>query len=241
MGEGSGHMQVAKLGGGRRAYRLVTAIVILAVLGLVPAGAALASHTRSHHRKIHRRIPRIAAPLYHAELLEDADSGRILYQYNPDLPWPPASMAKMMLLLVTEEQIKAGRLKLTDPVVISARSAHTGGSRLGLREGQVYPLGELIKAALIRSANDAAVAIGQKVGGGSIDTTVRMMNARAKSLGMTGTHYNTVDGLPPTPGHDVDVTDARDLATVARALIQETDLLRWSAMEAALFDGGVAI
>ena len=97
-----------------------------------------------------------------------------------------------------------------------------------------------MKAALIRSANDAAVAVAETVGG-SYDGCVRMMNAKAQSLGMTGTHYETVDGLPPTPGHDVDVTTATDLATLARALIHTTNLLAWSGMETAIFDGGVAM
>ncbi|HTW87267.1 MAG TPA: D-alanyl-D-alanine carboxypeptidase family protein [Candidatus Binataceae bacterium] len=209
---------------------------------LIPLVARPASASRStitHHHRVHRRV-HSTVPLYHAVLLEDADSGRILYQENPDLVWPPASMAKMMLLLVAEDQIKAGRMHLSDPVTISARSAYTVGSRLGLREGQVYPLGELMKAALIRSANDAAVAVAEKIGG-SFEGAVRMMNLRARSLGMTATAYQTVDGLPPTPGHDVDFTSARDLATLARAIISQTDLLEWSGMEQTPFDDGVAM
>jgi D-alanyl-D-alanine carboxypeptidase (penicillin-binding protein 5/6) len=116
----------------------------------------------------------------------------------------------------------------------------THGSRLGLHAGDVYPLGELMKAALIKSANDAAVAVAEAVGG-SVEGAVRMMNAKAQSLGMVNTEYQTVDGLPPTPGHDVDRTTALDLAIVARALIHTTDLLRWSGMETALFDGGAAV
>ncbi len=94
---------------------------------------------------------------------------------------------------------------------ISARAATTGGSHLGLREGEVYPLGELMKAALIKSANDAAVAVAEKIAG-STEACVRMMNQRAQSLGLTHTVYNTVDGLPPRPAHDVDITNAYDLA-----------------------------
>jgi serine-type D-Ala-D-Ala carboxypeptidase (penicillin-binding protein 5/6) len=125
-------------------------------------------------------------------------------------------------------------------VRISERAAMTHGSRLGLHAGEVYPLGELMKAALIKSANDAAVAVAEAVGG-SVEGAVRMMNAKAQNLGMANTEYQTVDGLPPTPGHDVDRTSALDLATVARALIHTTDLLRWSGMETALFDGGAAV
>ncbi|MGA2410964.1 MAG: D-alanyl-D-alanine carboxypeptidase family protein [Candidatus Binataceae bacterium] len=202
-----------------------------------PASATVHHHYYRHHRSADHYV---AVVPRHAALLEDADTGRILYAESPSLPWPPASMAKMMMLLVAEDQIHAGRFSYNTPVKISFRSATTGGSRLGLREGQVYPLGELMKAALIRSANDAAVAVAETVGG-SYDGCVQMMNAKAKSLGMTGTHYETVDGLPPTPGHDVDVTTALDLATLARALIHTTNLLAWSGMETALFDGGVAI
>jgi D-alanyl-D-alanine carboxypeptidase (penicillin-binding protein 5/6) len=223
--------------------RYLVAAAVIAMLGSVTARPVLATQstrTHRHHHHYHHRVAHHAAPLYHAVLLEDADSGRILYEENPDLEWPPASMAKMMLLLVTEDQIKAGRVRLSDPVVISARSALTGGSRLGLREGQVYPLRELMKAALIRSANDAAVAIAEKIGGGSVEATVRMMNLRARSLDMKETEYHTVEGLPPTPGHDVDFTSARDLATLARALIFHTNLLQWSGLQTASFDDGVA-
>ena len=106
-----------------------------------------------------------AAPALRGALVEDADTGRVLYAYNADMPWPPASMAKMMMLLVAEDQLKSRPLHLTDPVRISANAAATDGTRLGLRTGDVYPLGELMKAALVKSANDAAVAVAEKVGG----------------------------------------------------------------------------
>jgi D-alanyl-D-alanine carboxypeptidase (penicillin-binding protein 5/6) len=178
--------------------------------------------------------------MYHAALLEDADSGRILFHKDSELEWPPASMAKMTLLLVAYKKIEAGEFTFNSPVRISERAAHTMGSRLGLVEGEVYPLGELMKAALIKSANDAAVAIAEKIAG-SVEAAVVMMNEQARQLGMTHTEYHTVNGLPPRPGHDVDETDARDLARVARALIYHTDLLRWSSREQTPFDGGVCI
>ncbi len=209
---------------------------VFCTLGFVLAAALIAPAGASGHRP-HSKGK--AAP-YRATLLEDADSGKVLYEENADLEWPPASMAKMMLLLVASEQIKAGRFRWEDPVRVSERAAHTGGVRLGLRQGEVHPLGELMKAALIKSANDAAVAVGEKIAG-SVEACVRMMNQRARELGMANTTYHTVNGLPPRPGHDVDRTDARDLAIVARALIRETALLRWSGLPAATFDGGVRI
>jgi D-alanyl-D-alanine carboxypeptidase (penicillin-binding protein 5/6) len=194
-----------------------------------------------HHLKATKSLkPKGPIPFYRGALLEDADTGKVLFEDNADMPWPPASIAKMMLLLVATEQIKAGRFSSADPVRVSERSAHTGGSRVGLEEGQIYPLGELIKAALIKSANDAAVAIAEKVGG-SVEAMVRMMNQRAQELGMAHTLYQTVDGLPPRPTHDADITTAHDLARVAYQIIHTTDLLRWSSQEECPFDGGVCM
>ena len=211
-------------------------IFCLAPMESAPAFAA----THRHHLKGAVKHAKGPIPFYRAALIEDADTGRVLFEDNADMQWPPASMAKMMLLLIASEQLKRGRFSIDDPVRVSERSAHTGGSRVGLEEGQIYPLGELMKAALIKSANDAAVAVAEKVGG-SVEATVRMMNTRAQELGMTHTIYQTVDGLPPRPTHDADVTTARDLARVAYQIIHTTDLLKWSSQEECPFDGGVCM
>ncbi len=213
---------------------------VAVVFAASPAGAT--AQSRRHHKVVRskRTAKATGAPLYKGALLEDADSGRVLMAYNADMEWPPASMAKMMLLLVTQEQIDAGRFKPDDLVRISERSAHTGGSHIGLKQGDVYPLRELMKAALVKSANDAAVAVAEKIGG-SVEAMVRMMNERAQELGMTHTEYRTVDGLPPRPAHDADRTDAYDLATVGRAIIRETNLLRWSSQEKIDFDNGACM
>jgi len=190
---------------------LASALMLSAAVVLAASPAcATAQWRRVHHTK-HTASAAAPAPLYKGALLEDADSGRVLMAYNADMEWPPASMAKMMNLLVAQEQINAGRFSGNDPVRISERAAHTGGSRVGLKEGDVYPLRELMKAALVKSANDAAVAVAEKIGG-SVEAMVRLMNERAQELGMTHTEYQTVDGLPPRPTHDADRTTAYDLA-----------------------------
>jgi len=228
----------------RNAFRKAAgwfAIVLVTAFALAPISSSRAS-TSHRQTKALKHAPKLKpqVAMYRAALLEDADTGKVLFEENADMVWPPASMAKMMLLLVASEQIKAGRFSPNDPVRISERSAHTGGSRVGFQEGQVYPLGELMKAALVKSANDAAVAVAEKIGG-SVEAAVRMMNRRARELSMTQTEYGTVDGLPPRPTHDADRTCARDLAIVARALIHETDLLKWSSQEQCPFDGGVCM
>jgi serine-type D-Ala-D-Ala carboxypeptidase (penicillin-binding protein 5/6) len=216
--------------------RLAGLLTLAAIFSLAAAEVGAASTGPRHRRHAHL-THRAAALPYHAMLLEDADSGSVLYALNSSIQWPPASMAKMMLLLVATDQIRAGRFAPNDPVRVSQRAATTGGSRLGLHEGEVYPLAELMKAALIRSANDAAVAVAEKVAG-SVEACVRMMNDKAHALGMNDTYYGTVNGLPPRPGHDVDHTTALDLAALARTIIHNTNLLQWSSQEQASFDGG---
>jgi D-alanyl-D-alanine carboxypeptidase (penicillin-binding protein 5/6) len=220
---------------GRRRLAWLTLLVGGALLSVAGAGQAWASRGRHRHHVV---VGGPAAPALRGALVEDADTGRVLYAYNADMPWPPASMAKMMMLLVAEDQIRSGRLHLTDPVRISANAAHTGGTRLGMHTGDVYPLGELMKAALVKSANDAAVAVAEKVGG-STEGCVALMNQKARSLDLRVTHYNTVDGLPPSAGRDVDITSAYDLAAVGRAIIHSTDLLQWSSQEECPFDNGL--
>jgi len=215
-----------------------SAVMLSAAVVFAPSPAGATAQSRRHRALHAKRVS--AAPLYKGALLEDADSGRVLMAYNADMEWPPASMAKMMLLLVAQEQINAGRFRSDELVRISERSAHTGGSRVGLKEGDVYPLRELMKAALVKSANDAAVAVAEKIGG-SVEAMVRMMNERAQQLGMTHTEYQTVDGLPPRPTHDADRTTAYDLAIVGRAIIRETNLLMWSSQEKMDFDNGVCM
>ncbi|MGH7863593.1 MAG: D-alanyl-D-alanine carboxypeptidase family protein, partial [Candidatus Binataceae bacterium] len=180
--------------------------------------------TRSPHKKSTRRR---SAPLYRAVLLQEANSGKVLMEESAELQWPPASMAKMMLLLVADEQVQAGRASLEDPVRVSERAGATGGSGVGLKPGEIYPLGELMKAALIRSANDAAVAVAEKIAG-SVEAMVWMMNQRAHDLGLSSTEYGTVDGLPPRPAQDVDRTNAYDLAALGRTMIKRARLMAWT-------------
>ena len=206
------------------------------------SGASAHSSKSSRGKRTHRSLrkrpaARKSVPLYRAVLLQEANSGKVLMEENAELEWPPASMAKMMLLLVADEQVETGRFSLDDPVRVSERSAATGGSGIGLTAGDIYPLGELMKAALIRSANDAAVAVAEKIAG-SVEAMVWMMNQRARALGLSKTEYGTVDGLPPRPAQDVDRTNAYDLAALGRTLIKRARLMSWASQPIAQFGDG---
>src|SRR5262249_13079166 len=126
---------------------------------------------------------------------------------------------------------------LTEQVGVSALAAKQGGSQVFLKAGETFQLGELLGAMMIPSANDAAVAVAEHLAG-STEAFVRRMNARAPALGMTRTVYRTVNGLPPPPGHEPDLTTAHDLVRVARKLMQYPEALAWSGTKQAPFRGG---
>jgi serine-type D-Ala-D-Ala carboxypeptidase (penicillin-binding protein 5/6) len=166
-----------------------------------------------------------------------ADTDTELAAWDADRQWPPASLAKMMTVLLALEQVHAGKRTLAESVGVSARAAQQGGSQVFLKAGETFALGDLLAAAMIPSANDAAVAVAEHLAG-STDAFVRRMNARAQALGMTRTVYRTVNGFPPAPGHEPDLTTARDLVRVARELMQYPEALGWSGTREAPFRRG---
>jgi D-alanyl-D-alanine carboxypeptidase (penicillin-binding protein 5/6) len=164
----------------------------------------------------------------------DIDTGTVLAEKDAHRRWPPASMAKMMTVLLAMERVRAGASTLADPVRTSAWAAHMGGSQVYLAEGETFPLGEMLKAIMIASANDAAVAVAEYVAG-SETAFVALMNERAQQLGMSDTVYQTPHGLPPGPGQQPDLTSAHDLVILGRALTRFPEVMQWAATPSAGF------
>jgi D-alanyl-D-alanine carboxypeptidase (penicillin-binding protein 5/6) len=177
---------------------------------------------------------------YRAALLINARTGEVLYESNPHLQHPPASMVKMMLVLLVMERLEAGMLTLQDPVATSARASTFGGSQVYLKEGEVFPLGEMMKAMMIHSANDASVAVAEFLAG-SVEACVALMNERALDLGMPDTVFRSVDGLPPRRGRQPDLSTAYDLSILARELTRYPQVLHWASTKTAPFRGGAFI
>lgn len=161
-----------------------------------------------------------------AALLMEAESGKILIAQEPHKRWPPASMTKMMLMLIVMEKIKDGSIKLEDKITVSAFASKIGGSQVYLKEGEVFTLEELMKAIVIHSANDACVAVAEHIAG-SAEAFVDLMNQRAKELGLKDTEYHSAHGLPPAPDQQEDLTSAYDLAVLGRELIMYPHILKW--------------
>ena len=149
-----------------------------------------------------------------AAILIDEDSGTVLYEKNADESRPIASITKIMTLLLTFEALEAGKVSLSDIVPVSEHAYHMGGSQIWLQPGEQLTLDEMLKAICISSANDAAVAVAEFIGG-SEPVFVERMNARAKELGMQSTTFRNACGLDED-GH---LSTARDVAIMSREML----------------------
>jgi D-alanyl-D-alanine carboxypeptidase len=156
-----------------------------------------------------------AAPPRYAAFMVDATSREVLYTNAPDELRHPASLTKMMTLYLVFDALESGKLRITDPVMVSAHANRQQPSRLGLAVGQSLSVDNAISVVAVKSANDIAVALAEKLGG-SEPAFVAMMNAKAQALGMRNTHYANASGLTDA----TNVTTARDLAILSLALIR---------------------
>ncbi|PTQ51613.1 MAG: D-alanyl-D-alanine carboxypeptidase [Brockia lithotrophica] len=163
------------------------------------------------------------APNAKAAILIEATTGAVLYEKEADTPLPPASMTKVMTMLLVAEAVDAGRIRLEDRVVASERAARMGGSQVFLAPGEEMSLEDLLKSVAIASANDAAVALAEHVAG-SVEQFVELMNRRARELGLEHTTFRNVHGLPEE-GH---VASARDLALLGRELVRHAWILEYT-------------
>lgn len=158
-------------------------------------------------------------------ILIEASTGEVLYEMNADEALAPASMTKIMTLLLTMEAIEKGQIGLEDKVLVTENAASMGGSQVYLEANSQYTLDEIIKAVCIASGNDAAVVLAEAIGG-STSNFVEMMNKRAKELGLTSTNFVNVYGLD-ADGH---VSSARDMAIMARELVKHELILQYSSI-----------
>ena len=154
-------------------------------------------------------------------IIMEASTGKILFDKNMDERKSPASMTKIMTMLLTVEAIESGKISLEDEVNISANASKMGGSQVYLEENSTATVEMLLKSIAIGSANDASVAVAEKIGG-TESNFVNMMNKRAKELGAVNTTFKNPHGLDEE-GH---LTTAHDLALIARELIKHKEILK---------------
>ena len=174
--------------------------------------------------------PTLAAPQdpeCKSAILMDADSGKILYAKSENEAYPPASVTKIMTLLLVMEEIEAGRLKLDDKIVASEHACSMGGSQIYLKVGETMSAEDMIKSVVIASANDAAVALAEHTYG-SEAAFVQRMNERARELGMKNTNFENTNGLDDTAENHK--TSALDIAIMSRELIRHKEILNYSSI-----------
>lgn len=159
-------------------------------------------------------IPPAALAGVCSAIVYDLDHDAILFEQNPDERIPPASLTKVMSMFLAMDYISAGHAKTSQPVRISQASAATGGSRMGLKANEDVTLGKLLLGMAVSSGNDASHAVAEFVGG-SAPAFVRMMNSKARQLGMTNSNFINPHGLPATGQY----TTARDMLTLSRAYL----------------------
>lgn len=149
-------------------------------------------------------------------ILVDAESGKVIAQHEPGRQWYPASITKLMTVYVTFRAIRAGRVTFDTPLTVSANALAQPPSKMGFGVGVQITIDNALKILMVKSANDIAVVLAEGVGG-SVPAFVAEMNKMADELGMNGTQYRNPHGLPD----DQQVTTARDMALLARALMRE--------------------
>lgn len=156
-------------------------------------------------------------------ILMDMGTGRVLYEQNADTPIPPASLTKVMSMCLTMDSVAAGKATLRDDVKVSRKAARTGGSRMALKPYEHVSLDDLLMGMAVSSGNDASAAVAEHIGG-SQQQFVSLMNAKARSLGMSSSRFLNPHGLPAQG----QVTTARDMLILSRHyLTRYPDMLRY--------------
>ena len=153
-------------------------------------------------------------------ILMEAETGKVLFEHNADEQLPPASITKIMTMLLTMEAIDSGKITFDDKVCASERAREMGGSTIFLDAGEEMSVHDLLKGVAVASGNDAAVALGEYIAG-SEAAFIDMMNSRAAALSMNNTHFLNTNGLD-ADGH---FSSARDIAIMSRELLKHKKIL----------------
>lgn len=170
----------------------------------------------------------------------EASTGIVLSEQHADLVRAPASMVKLMMLLLVAEGLEAGSWREDTSVGTSGHAQHMGGTQVYIEAGETWPLDHLMQAIAVASANDAAMAVAEGLWG-SEEAYLEAANRRAAALGMGNTEYHSVHGLPPDPGTPIDRTTARDMAILASECVKHPRVLVWTRAKEFEFRPGQAL
>lgn len=193
----------------QKLYRIISFVLCIAVLC---GNVVFAEEAAPQEKEVNSTAVSLVSP---SAILMEASTGTVLFEKNPDEIRSPASITKIMTLLLTFEALEKGRIKLQDEVCTSAYAKSMGGSQVFLEEGEIQTVDTLIKCITVASGNDASVAMAEYIAG-SESEFVNMMNEKAAKLGMANTHFLDCCGLSSDSAHH---TTARDVAIMSKELI----------------------
>lgn len=221
---------------------LVSFIVIIGILLIAPAAyGAKPKQVKPKAAKPAASSPaRKQAPpddSCKAFAVMEVSTGKILESENLNTRLAPASITKLMVADIIMDKLSRNEIKLTDTVTVSSQASKIGGSQVYLKAGEVFTLEEMMKAMMIASANDAAYAIAEHVGG-SREEFVALMNERAKVLSMNESEFHSPHGLPPSAGEKEDLVSCNDLLILAKDLLKYPKLLEWTGSKSDTFRNG---
>ena len=166
-----------------------------------------------------------------------AENGLVVDELNPDEHRAPASMVKLILILMVAEGLEKGEWSLETPITVTANAQAMGGTQVQVKAGDVFGLDALMQAVCVASANDGAYAVAEGLWGSKAGYLLAA-NARAKELGMQDTTIRSVHGLPPSDGELADETTARDLAILACACVKKPQIMKWARQKELVFRPG---
>ena len=207
----------------KRSICLMLLFILLASIGIT----SFAATDKNNEAEIYNIKPAEFSVDAKSAVLMEANTGKILFSQNENEPAAPASVTKIMTLLLVMEAIEDGRINTDDTVTISQNAASMGGSQVFLKEGEEMSVRDLIKCTVIASANDAAVALSELVAGDE-KNFVNMMNSKAAELGMKNTNFENTTGLDDTAKKHV--SSALDIAIMSQELLKHTLILEYSSL-----------
>jgi serine-type D-Ala-D-Ala carboxypeptidase (penicillin-binding protein 5/6) len=216
-------------------YRIIAFMVIFSIFIIPSAYAAKHKSKVRAAQSDEEPMPKasksgiqaVSKDPYSGAIVIDAATGKVLFEDNADAKGYPASITKLMDLLILLEAIESQRLTLQNQVTVTAEASKIGGSQVYLKENEVFTVDELLYALIVQSANDAATALALHYAG-SKEAFVDLMNKRAQELGMKDTVFHSVHGLPPGRDQLPDVSTPRDIAKLCQELLKHPETLQYT-------------
>ena len=170
----------------------------------------------------------------------EAETGTVISEYNADVRRPPASMIKLMMMLMVAEGVEVGQWGWDTEVTATLKAERMGGTQVYIGRGETYTVDRLMVAAAVASANDATMALAEGLWG-SEEAYLAAMNARAKELGMIDSEFSSVHGLPPDAGEEFDKTTARDMAVLGQWIVRRPELMELTKLKVMEFRPGESL